>query len=153
MNCVHAIWKYAPEPEVIMPSPANCPAEVRLVSEIRNACHHVSPAAIHCIPKVKDTDRYPSAIGMPSWRPFLKLPIKIYCVLLSIKATPHNHRLMPLHFELILYYYPTELSTESLYRNCAQKRYKIVAKSEKLWYTVFVNETLPKRREAKWQTA
>ena len=50
-------------------SPANWPAEVRLVMEMRTAAQTGSPMETAIIPKVKETDRYPSPIGIPSRNP------------------------------------------------------------------------------------
>lgn len=51
--------------------PANCPAEVTVVIDMRTACHQLRPKDTAIIPKVKETDRYPSAIGMPVISPRL----------------------------------------------------------------------------------
>ena len=48
-----------------MPIPANCPAEVTVVIDMRTACHQLRPKDTAVIPNVKETDRYPSANGMP----------------------------------------------------------------------------------------
>ena len=53
--------------------PANCPAEVRLVIEINTAIHPGYPCCTTIIPKVKDTDKYPRQMGIPSRNPFVKV--------------------------------------------------------------------------------
>ena len=45
------------EPAAMMVSPANCPADVKLVREIRPACQAVSPQAIAFMPNVKLTGK------------------------------------------------------------------------------------------------
>ena len=52
--------------------PAACPAEVRLLAEMPTAAATESPARTAMIPNPKETERYPSAIGMPWMSPFLK---------------------------------------------------------------------------------
>ena len=54
-----------------MPRPANCPALVRLVRDRTTASKVVSPAPLAMMPKVKETARYPSPIGIPSFNPAL----------------------------------------------------------------------------------
>ena len=54
-----------------MPIPANCPAEVTVVIDMRTTCHQLRPKDTAIIPNVKETDRYPSAIGMPVISPRL----------------------------------------------------------------------------------
>ena len=60
-------------PAMIISRPANCPADVRLVREMRTACQIVRPPCTAIIPNVKETARYPRAIGIPSAIPCLKL--------------------------------------------------------------------------------
>jgi hypothetical protein len=55
------------------PIPANCPAEVRFVIEINTAIQTGNPELTAIIPKVKDTERYPNPIGIPSLIPDKKL--------------------------------------------------------------------------------
>ena len=50
----------------MMSKPANCPADVRFVSEINAASEAFNPFAADIIPKVKETAKYPSAIGIPA---------------------------------------------------------------------------------------
>ena len=47
----------------------NCPALVRLVSDIITATSTGTPLETAIIPNVKDTDKYPKPIGMPSFNP------------------------------------------------------------------------------------
>lgn len=54
---------------MIKPVPANCPADVRFVNEIRIATHTGIPPFTAIIPKVKETGIYPRAIGIPSLNP------------------------------------------------------------------------------------
>ena len=65
---VRAISTSVP-PAAMMPTPATCPAEVRLVAEMPTAAAMDSPRLMHKMPKPKDTDRYPRAMGMPSFSP------------------------------------------------------------------------------------
>ena len=60
-------------PAMIISRPANCPADVRLVREMRTACQIVRPPCTAIIPNVKETARYPRAMGIPSVIPCLKL--------------------------------------------------------------------------------
>jgi hypothetical protein len=50
----------------------NCPAEVRLVAEITDAVSAEYPIFTVFIPKPKETDRYPSEIGIPCAMPLVK---------------------------------------------------------------------------------
>ena len=68
--CEISIWKYCPGC-IIIPMPANCPADVTVVIEMSTACHQDSPYDTAIIPKVNETDRYPSAIGIPAVSPRL----------------------------------------------------------------------------------
>jgi len=52
--------------------PANCPAEVRLENEINMASQTGIPPLTAIKPKVKDTGKYPKAIGTPALNPFEK---------------------------------------------------------------------------------
>ena len=47
------------------------PADVTVVIEMSTACHQDSPYDTAIIPKVNETDRYPSAIGIPAVSPRL----------------------------------------------------------------------------------
>ena len=58
--------------EAIISTPAACPAEVTLSKEISEASVTESPALTAIMPKPKETDRYPKAIGIPCTRPFRK---------------------------------------------------------------------------------
>ena len=51
------------------PRAANCPAEVRLVMDISDAGKAPSPTFLAAMPNVKETARYPMAMGRPSWAP------------------------------------------------------------------------------------
>ena len=68
-SCVRAISIRLPALTMTV-IPANCPADVKLVIEIRTACQMLSPFDTAMIPNVKDTERYPSPIGIPSVNPF-----------------------------------------------------------------------------------
>ena len=61
----------------IISRPANCPALVRFVRDIRNADITESPFSQAKSPKVKDTERYARAMGTPSLNPFNKLFSKL----------------------------------------------------------------------------
>ena len=59
-------------PKAIMTvAPANCPAEVKLVKDITVATNQGSPPLTTDTPKAKDTAKYPSAMGTPSFSPCL----------------------------------------------------------------------------------
>ena len=51
--------------------PARAPQDVTVVIEMSTACHQDSPYDTAIIPKVNETDRYPSAIGIPAVSPRL----------------------------------------------------------------------------------
>ena len=68
ISWVRAASKYDAPPS-IRGSPANCPAEVRFVIEMSRAPHTGRPPLTAIIPNVKETDRYPSPIGIPSFNP------------------------------------------------------------------------------------
>ena len=68
-------------------NPANSPADAWHVILARAACSAVNPAFLAAIPRVKDTARYPRAIGIPLCMPFfsqydvevfIKFSISIY---------------------------------------------------------------------------
>ena len=61
--------------------PANCPADVTVVIEMSTACHQDSPYDTAIIPKVNETDRYPSAIGIPEMK---KSRAVVFVVLLAL---------------------------------------------------------------------
>ena len=48
---------------MISPRAANCPAEVRLVMDISDAGKAPSPTFLAAMPNVKETARYPMAVG------------------------------------------------------------------------------------------
>ena len=50
---------------------ANCPADVNVSMEINNVCHQVRPLLIPIIPKVMETDRYPSPMANPAFNPLI----------------------------------------------------------------------------------
>ena len=54
----------------IMVKPANSPAEAFMNRLVMVAWKGVSPACRAVMPRVKPTDRYPRAIGIPSCIPF-----------------------------------------------------------------------------------
>ena len=56
-------------PEAIISTPAACPAEVRLVSEMRVAKKAEMPLLTAKIPNPKETERYPKKIGTPCRTP------------------------------------------------------------------------------------
>ena len=60
-------------PAAIRERPANCPAEVTLLMEMRAAPHTGTPAAAAEMPKAKETEKYPRPMGVPSPSPFWKL--------------------------------------------------------------------------------
>ena len=64
ISCVSTISNSVP-PAAIISTPAACPAEVRLVSEMPTAAVAGSHNRTARIPNPKDTDRYPSAMGTP----------------------------------------------------------------------------------------
>jgi hypothetical protein len=53
--------------------PANCPALVKLDMEIKTAIQTGKPPETAINPKVKDTGKYPRAIGSPRFMPYVKL--------------------------------------------------------------------------------
>ena len=53
-------------------NPANSPADAWQVILARAACSAVNPAFLAAIPRVKDTARYPRAIGIPLCIPFFQ---------------------------------------------------------------------------------
>lgn len=53
----------------MIPRAANCPALVRLVKDMTTDWRVVRPAPLAMIPKVKETARYPSPMGTPSFSP------------------------------------------------------------------------------------
>ena len=57
---------------VMTVTPANCPAEVRFVSDMSTASNQVHPASTAMIPNAIETEKYPSAMGIPSLIPLLK---------------------------------------------------------------------------------
>ena len=57
---------------MIKPTPANCPADVRLVNETKIAIQTGIPPFTAISPKVKDTGIYPKAIGKPCLNPLQK---------------------------------------------------------------------------------
>ena len=65
ISCARAISSRVPAAE-IMVRPATCPAEVRFVIEIIVAASQEIPLETADIPKLKDTDRYPKPMGIPS---------------------------------------------------------------------------------------
>ena len=69
IKSVTAISKKA-APAAIRSMPANCPVPVKFVKEISIGDHRGSPFCTASIPKAKDTERYPIAIGSPSLIPF-----------------------------------------------------------------------------------
>lgn len=68
-SCVAAISSSEPM-ENITPTPASCPAEVRLVKDMMTACPMVSPPLTASSPNPIDTDRYPNPMGIPARSPF-----------------------------------------------------------------------------------
>ena len=68
ISCASAI-STRPPCAAIMPMPATCPADVRFVIEMRIAASGGMPIVTAVIPNVKDTERYPSAIGSPPCSP------------------------------------------------------------------------------------
>ena len=60
-------------PPVIIGTPANCPADVKFVIEIAMASQKYKPEFTAKIPKAKETDKYPKAIGIPSFIPWINL--------------------------------------------------------------------------------
>ena len=50
-------------------APANCPVPVKFVSEITIGDQAGSPFCTAIMPNANETDRYPSAIGRPSFTP------------------------------------------------------------------------------------
>ena len=71
INTVNPSSKYA-VPALIRVIPANCPAEVRFVREIKIAVHFGMPAETAISPNVKETGIYPRQIGIPCFTPVLK---------------------------------------------------------------------------------
>ena len=70
MSCVNIISIKVPQ-AAMTATPATCPAEVRLVIEIRIVLNGAIPCATAVIPNPKDTDKYPSANGRPLPSPYL----------------------------------------------------------------------------------
>jgi len=60
-------------PAIIISSPANCPALVKLVRDIKTDVNIDKPPWVASNPKAKDTDMYASAIGTPSFNPIKNL--------------------------------------------------------------------------------
>ena len=61
-----------PAPRRKSSNPVNCPAEVRLVAEIKDANHKGKLLLLAAKPKVKDTARYAMATGIPFLSPARK---------------------------------------------------------------------------------
>ncbi len=54
---------------IIKEVPANCPADVKLDKEIKTVSNTGSPPLTAINPKVKETGKYPKAIGIPDLKP------------------------------------------------------------------------------------
>ena len=67
-NVVNATSKY-PAPARIRFVPANCPALVKFVSDIKTATQTGRPPDTARKPNVKETGRYPSPMGIPLFTP------------------------------------------------------------------------------------
>ena len=65
VSCVSAISIRLPAARITL-TPATCPAEVMLVNDMIIAIKGESPPVAAATPKPKETDRYPSPIGMLS---------------------------------------------------------------------------------------
>ena len=57
-------------PDAIRVKEANCPADVKFVSDMTAACIGVRSASLAAIPMVIETKKYPRATGIPSFIPF-----------------------------------------------------------------------------------
>ena len=71
-SMVAAISKM-PAPAAMRLVPANCPVPVKFVKETSTGNHAGKPALIAEMAYAKATETYPSAIGSPSFNPFVNL--------------------------------------------------------------------------------
>ena len=96
MKVVIASSKYDP-PFNISAIPANCPADVIFVMEIKTAIQTGSPPSVAIMPKVNETERYPKQMGIPSVTPLKKVSEGVVTRLLPFKAKSSSP--MPLLFD------------------------------------------------------